>query len=144
VSRGLVEQVLGDRRHGEEELADENDVQELESVLEEALARQLPQQMLGWHYRSYHDSLIAFSNARYYGDRLQVFPAAKQSAADLGLHWHPVPGGVYQGSSAPENPRTNPREAEVLVTSWSASGWRGPSTWSASPARSSPPGAGSA
>ncbi|HYI02938.1 DUF3320 domain-containing protein [Hyalangium sp.] len=98
-----------------EALPDENDIVELESILEEALAKQLPQQMLGWHYRSRHDSLIDFSNRQYYEGRLHVFPAARAHVEDLGIKWHPVPDGVYQSKTAGKTAAINPREAEVLV-----------------------------
>ncbi|MBZ4423140.1 DUF3320 domain-containing protein [Myxococcus sp. RHSTA-1-4] len=94
---------------------DENDVLELESILDEALAKQFPQQMLGWHYRSRHDSLIDFSNRQYYEGRLHVFPAARARVEDLGIKWHPVPDGVYQPRTAGKTAAINPREAEVLV-----------------------------
>lgn len=95
----------------EDDLPDDNDVAELESVLEEAVARGLPQQMLGWHYRSRHESLIDFSNKHYYDERLFVFPAARRAVDDLGVKWHPVPDGVFQSGEL----RVNRREAEVLV-----------------------------
>jgi hypothetical protein len=88
----------------------EDDVVDLESVLGEALACELPQQMLQWHYRSRHDALIAFSNRHFYDDQLQVFPAAQRAARGLGLQWHPVPDGAYQPGA-----RVNRREATVLV-----------------------------
>ena len=31
--------------------------------------------MLRWHYRSRHESLIAFSNSEFYDNRLVVFPS---------------------------------------------------------------------
>ncbi|ATB34938.1 DNA helicase related protein [Cystobacter fuscus] len=98
-----------------EAVPDENDVLELESILEEALAKQLPQQMLGWHYRSRHDSLIDFSNRQYYEGRLHVFPAARARVEDLGVKWHPVPDGVYQSRTSGKTAAINPREARVLV-----------------------------
>ncbi len=95
----------------EEALPDENDVAELESVLEEAQAKGLPQQMLGWHYRSRHDALIAFSNRHYYDDRLFVFPAARQVVDDLGVKWHPIADGHFHSGGD----RTNPVEARRVV-----------------------------
>ncbi len=95
----------------DEALPDETDVEELESVLDEALARQIPQQMLGWHYRSRHQSLIDFSNRHYYEGRLHIFPAAQRKVEGLGVAWHPVLDGVYHSGKS----RTNPREAEQLV-----------------------------
>lgn len=95
----------------EDDLPDDNDVAELESILEEVHARGLPQQMLGWHYRSRHDSLIDFSNRHYYDSRLFVFPAARHAAEDLGVRWHHVPDGVFLSGGE----RVNREEAAALV-----------------------------
>ncbi|MBX3184594.1 MAG: DUF3320 domain-containing protein [Polyangiaceae bacterium] len=95
----------------EDEVLDEDEVVELESVLDEALAKNLPEQTLGWHYRSRHDALIDFSNRHYYEGRLNIFPAASQRAEGLGVVWHAVPDGVYLSGEA----RTNPREGQALV-----------------------------
>ena len=126
IARGRQAVIVGDskqlppttffqRSSDDEQPVDENDQVELESVLDEVVAKGFPEQMLGWHYRSRHDSLIAFSNRHYYGGKLHVFPAAERLAADLGVAWHRVPEGVYQGSSATDRPRTNPCEAAALV-----------------------------
>ena len=95
----------------QDDAADENDFTELDSILDEAVASGIPQMMLGWHYRSRHESLIAFSNEHYYDGRLNVFPAARGRVADLGVAWHPVPNGVYEKGRT----RTNPIEARALV-----------------------------
>ena len=50
-------------------------VDDEESILNECVQSGLPQKWLSWHYRSQDESLIAFSNAMYYGDRLSTFPA---------------------------------------------------------------------
>lgn len=104
------------RSEDEKERIDEDDVDDLESILDEALAKNLPQRTLGWHYRSRHDALIDFSNRHYYEERLQVFPAARRYVDDLGVTLHPVPGGVFHSGSASALGRTNPREAEALVS----------------------------
>jgi preprotein translocase subunit Sec61beta len=93
----------------------DDDVVDLESILDEAKARNLPELTLGWHYRSRHDALIEFSNKRYYEDRLQVFPSARSSVEDLGIAWHPVPEGMFYSSASRANTRTNPEEAKALV-----------------------------
>ncbi|MDB4956389.1 MAG: helicase, partial [Myxococcales bacterium] len=54
------------------------------SLLDDALAARLPQLSLAAHYRSRHEDLFAFANRRYYGDRLQLLPAAHHSP-DLGV-----------------------------------------------------------
>ncbi|MCB9696258.1 MAG: DUF3320 domain-containing protein [Alphaproteobacteria bacterium] len=120
LARGEQVVVVGDSRQlpptsffsrSVEEAPDENDFDELESILDEAVAAGLPEQMLGWHYRSRHEALIQFSNEHYYEGRLSVFPAARGRVTDLGLSWHPVPDGVYDKGGT----RTNRGEATALV-----------------------------
>jgi very-short-patch-repair endonuclease len=82
---------------------------ELESVLDDCVAARLPELRLAWHYRSRHEDLIAFSNARYYGDRLQVFPTA-QGSPDLGVSWRRIDGIYDRGAT-----RQNRAEAEAVV-----------------------------
>ena len=89
---------------------DEDESEDLESILDECLAAGLSSAYLSWHYRSRHESLIAFSNHHYYGDRLCTFPAAKTTPR-LGVAWHFVENGVYDAKAS----RTNRAEAEALV-----------------------------
>ncbi len=49
--------------------------EDMESVLDDCLAINMPQRRLTWHYRSKHESLIAFSNLMYYDSRLCTFPS---------------------------------------------------------------------
>ena len=122
IARGLQVVVVGDSRQlpptsffqraaGDDDVPDDNDIEELESILDESVAAGLPQQMLGWHYRSRHEALIDFSNEHYYDGRLNVFPAARGRVPELGVEWHPVPGGVYAKGTT----RTNRAEAQALV-----------------------------
>ena len=99
-----------------DDTSDENDFVELPSILDEAEAAGLPKMALGWHYRSRHEALIAFSNAHYYDGKLNVFPAAQSRVPGLGVTWHPV-NGVYDKGKT----RTNRGEAEALVASLVAS-----------------------
>ena len=87
-----------------------DDFEDMESILDECLAAGVYSSYLNWHYRSRHESLIAFSNHYYYEDRLFTFPAACLSDR-LGVRFHFVPDGVYDKSSS----RTNRKEAEALV-----------------------------
>jgi hypothetical protein len=50
-------------------------VEDLESILSEAVESGLPQLWLNWHYRSQDESLIAFSNAAYYDSKLVSLPS---------------------------------------------------------------------
>ena len=114
-SRQLPPTSFFNRSDAEDDLLDDDDVvDELESVLDEAVAKLVPQQWLGWHYRSRHEALIDFSNRHIYEGRLDVFPAAQFQSDDLGVHWRKVPDGRYQGGKGTRG-RTNQREAEVLV-----------------------------
>ncbi len=91
------------------ELDDDRELAELESVLDDCVAARLPELRLRWHYRSKHEDLIAFANQRYYGDRLQVFPAAHRSP-ELGVAWRRVDGVYDRGGT-----RQNRLEAEAVA-----------------------------
>jgi very-short-patch-repair endonuclease/DNA polymerase III delta prime subunit len=51
---------------------------------------------LRWHYRSEHESLIAFSNQHFYDNELIVFPAPHQQNSDYGIQLRYVAGATYQ------------------------------------------------
>ena len=84
-------------------------VEDLESILSEAVDSGLPQLRLNWHYRSENEELIAFSNARYYDGELVTLPPAR-SDAGTGIVWRRVDGEFSRGRS-----RTNSREARAVV-----------------------------
>lgn len=86
---------------------DEDVVEDMESILDECIAARLPEQYLRWHYRSRHESLIAFSNKQYYDNGLITFPSPQSVTAVKFVH---VPGVYDAGSS-----RTNRKEAEAVV-----------------------------
>ncbi len=95
-------------RAASDEDQDENSVEDLESILDEALAASIKLHRLTGHYRSRHESLIAFSNHRYYGGELVTYPSSetKQSAVSL-----VKVEGLYQRGRG----RTNPDEAKAIV-----------------------------
>jgi very-short-patch-repair endonuclease len=88
--------------------ADDNLVEDMESILDDCIAAQLPERHLNWHYRSRHESLIAFSNYHYYGNRLLTFPSPHQ---ELGVSFRHVTGEYDKGKS-----RTNRVEATAVVS----------------------------
>ncbi|WP_179402700.1 DUF3320 domain-containing protein [Burkholderia guangdongensis] len=89
---------------------DDTDVEtELESILEECIGANLPTMKLSWHYRSRHESLIAFSNYRYYGGDLVTFPSPVTN--DRAVSFNLVAEGQYERGGA----RTNKPEAKALV-----------------------------
>jgi hypothetical protein len=69
---------------GDEE-PDEDEIEELESILDECVVSGLAEMSLRWHYRSRHESLIAFSNAHYYGNSLLTFPGPAHAVDGLGV-----------------------------------------------------------
>jgi very-short-patch-repair endonuclease len=119
LARGAQAVIVGDSKQlpptsffdavvGEEE-ADEGSIEDLESILDECRAASIPPLDLRWHYRSRHESLITFSNRKYYESRLHTFPAAHTEG--LGVQWRHIAGGVYDKGRS----RTNRCEAEALV-----------------------------
>lgn len=95
---------------------DEDDFQELESVLDECVASGLPSMRLLWHYRSRHESLIAFSNHHYYDGRLLTFPVPQERSGSLGVSLKFIDRGIYDRGAS----RTNRAEAEAVVAELAA------------------------
>jgi very-short-patch-repair endonuclease len=88
---------------------DDEDVElDLESILDECLGANLPTLDLNWHYRSRHESLIAFSNHHYYRGRLVTFPSPVTQ--DHAVSFHLVKG-IYEKGGA----RINRSEAQAVV-----------------------------
>lgn len=81
---------------------------DMESVLDDCIALSLPSRYLSWHYRSKHESLIAFSNANYYESRLSTFPSPDNQHSKVQLL--PV-NGVYDKAGT----RTNIKEADAII-----------------------------
>jgi very-short-patch-repair endonuclease len=81
---------------------------DLDSILDEALAARVPLHRLTGHYRSRHESLIAFSNHAYYKGELVTFPSA--DTRDTAVVFHKVDGIYARGKG-----RTNPIEAQAVV-----------------------------
>ncbi|MGA1285537.1 MAG: AAA domain-containing protein, partial [Prochlorothrix sp.] len=64
-----------------------------ESILDMAMKVFYPARRLKWHYRSRHESLIAFSNREFYDNSLTIFPAPRQNFA---VEYHYVEAGAYR------------------------------------------------
>jgi hypothetical protein len=79
-----------------------------ESVLDDMLTVNVLQKKLLWHYRSEHESLIAFSNANYYDNKLITFPTPDDTYSCVEFK---KVDGVYDRGAA----RTNPGEAAAVV-----------------------------
>ena len=89
----------------DEENAEKED---LESILDECVALSLPSVHLKWHYRSRHESLIAFSNVNYYDNSLLTFPSNDDLATRV--TFRQIDGTYDRGHS-----RTNTAEADAIV-----------------------------
>lgn len=92
----------------EEESADPNLQNDLESILDELLSLGLCHKRLKWHYRSRHEGLIAFSNMHYYDNDLLTFPSVSQEG---GVSLRYLSNARYDMGKS----RTNLIEAKALV-----------------------------
>lgn len=68
--------------------------------------RNLPSTMLGWHYRSRSESLISFSNWRFYNGRLLTVPEERLQGKPISFHF--MKDGCYEN-------RRNRCEAEQIA-----------------------------
>jgi very-short-patch-repair endonuclease len=122
VARGKKLVVVGDSKQlpptsffdsltgGGEEANEENVTADIQSILELCKARQMPERMLRWHYRSLHQSLIAASNHLFYEGKLVIFPSPGDKG-QLGLVYHYLPTTYYERGTT----RTNPQEAAAVA-----------------------------
>lgn len=92
-------------------LADEDEedpaaIEESESILGATLPI-FPARRLRWHYRSQHESLIAFSNHFFYGSDLVLFPSPHKQTENYGIQYSRVPRGCFVN-------RRNMEEAKII------------------------------
>nr|WP_145545248.1 DUF3320 domain-containing protein [Variovorax boronicumulans] len=87
---------------------DGQQVDDLESILDECLGAGMNRRSLKWHYRSRHESLITFSNVHYYDSELVTFPSPVTD--DVAVRFEKVDGLYDRGGS-----RTNRAEADAIV-----------------------------
>lgn len=81
---------------------------DMESILEDCKTLEMPSLQLNWHYRSRHESLIAFSNNEYYDGQLITFPSIDDQQTKVRMVH--VDGFYDKGKK-----RTNRNEAEAIV-----------------------------
>ncbi|MCR4561744.1 MAG: DUF4011 domain-containing protein [Bacilli bacterium] len=84
-----------------------NVADDLESLLDDAIALNLPRRQLLFHYRSNHESLIAFSNKNFYNNHLLTFPSIDNSVSRLKYVYV---DGLYERKKA-----INRAEADAIV-----------------------------
>ncbi len=97
------------------ELDDEDfdDSDAFDSILEEA-TNAIPERTLKWHYRSRHEHLIAFSNAKIYNHELITFPSNIEKTPDNGVEYVYVENGVYDRGGKKDNVNEANRVAELV------------------------------
>ena len=83
-------------------------IDDMESILEDCRTLEIPSLQLSWHYRSRHESLIAFSNNEYYDGSLITFPSVDDQQTKV--HYVPVSGYYDKGKK-----RCNLIEAKAIV-----------------------------
>jgi len=87
---------------------DNIEIEDLESILDDCLALSMPSRYLLWHYRSKHESLIAFSNSEYYDNKLLTFPSPDNIESKV--RFVPIQGHYDKGKS-----RQNKAEAQAII-----------------------------
>ncbi len=87
---------------------DEAEIDDMDSILDECITLSMPGHYLSWHYRSKHESLIAFSNQQYYEGKLHTFPSTDDRKSKVSLVQ--VEGTYDKGHT-----RSNPAEAQAIV-----------------------------
>ena len=101
----------------DDDIFDEEDYEQssadFESVLEECstFLPSIPDPFLKWHYRSRDESLITFSNQKFYQNKLVTFPSSEFNGKSLGVRFIYVPDGIYDRGGK----RNNEKEASVVV-----------------------------
>lgn len=86
---------------------DDDDVialEESESILESVIPM-FKTRRLRWHYRSRHESLIAFSNKYFYDSNLILFPSPFQKSDEFGIRFKRVERGRFNSGRNVEEAR---------------------------------------
>lgn len=91
----------------EEDGNDHVAIEESESILDTALPM-FNARRLRWHYRSQHESLIAFSNHNFYDGDLVVFPSPNSASDEYGVKLTRIKKGCFIN-------RRNIEEAKVIA-----------------------------
>jgi hypothetical protein len=116
IARGTNVIVVGDPKQmpptnffSSNNIDDDNiEIEDMESILDDCLALSMPSHYLLWHYRSKHESLIAFSNAKFYDNKLLTFPSTDDITS---MVKHTPVGGFYDKGKT----RQNQAEAKAIV-----------------------------
>lgn len=93
---------------GKNEEEEDGIAEDLDNILEDALALSMPETSLLWHYRSRHESLIAYSNRTYYENSLYTYPSPQELKSKVSYEY--VEATYGRGGT-----RSNKKEAEAVV-----------------------------
>lgn len=99
----FFDRLIDDANEDEEDMA----IQHTESILELCMPI-FPVRRLCWHYRSQHQSLIAFSNHSFYNNGLVLFPSPHKESKDYGIQYSRVQRGYFVN-------RCNHEEAKIIT-----------------------------
>ncbi len=80
--------------------------EDLESLLDDCITLKMKRNRLLWHYRSAHESLIAFSNNYFYDHNLYTFPSPDNKLSKVSFNY--LKDGVYESG-------INKVEAKAIV-----------------------------
>ena len=80
---------------------------DVDSFLDDCLSLNMPETYLEWHYRSRHESLIAFSNRTFYDGKMLTFPSPNDLETKVSMRFVK---GIYE-----RNKRCNTEEARAVV-----------------------------
>ncbi|NLX26899.1 MAG: DUF4011 domain-containing protein [Lentisphaerae bacterium] len=118
IARGIQLVVVGDPKQlpptsffdrvvDKDEEKDNVSIEESESILDAVLPL-FDARRLRWHYRSRHESLIAFSNYNFYDGDLVVFPSPQKTSNEYGVKFKRIKKGCFIN-------RRNIEEARVIA-----------------------------
>ncbi len=124
IARGSTVAIVGDSKqlpptnffrtgYEAEEAEEDVSLQESESILE-AVSGMLKTCQLNWHYRSRHESLIAFSNKHFYDSKLVIFPSPFQECEEFGIKYTKVEGIYKENKNIPEAKLIANKAAELI------------------------------
>ena len=86
---------------------EETAVEQLESILDVSLSM-FELRRLRWHYRSRHQSLIAFSNQEFYDNNLIIFPSPQDQSNEFGIKFQYINFSMF-------NDGINAEEAKIVA-----------------------------
>ena len=107
-SKQLAPTSFFDRLDGSDESEDEQFEMSVSQSILDAVAPIFKSRQLRWHYRSRHESLIAFSNLEFYKNNLMLFPSPHLENEELGVKFIHVADGIFEN-------QTNQPEATLIV-----------------------------